>query len=93
MLRKTFIALATTIALSSGFAAHAVAQNGGFSGYIGGSAGGQNGGFAGDFRHPSHARVGDADRFPNRYRGHPGFDDGPPSCLLNDPDNLGSCGY
>jgi hypothetical protein len=96
MLRKTFIVLATTIALSSGFAGAAMAQTGGFSGdlgYIGGPAGGQINGVSGDFGRPSPARVGDAYGVRNRYRGHPGFDNGPPSCLINDPDNLRVCAY
>jgi hypothetical protein len=96
MLRKTFIVLATTMALCAGFAAGAMAQTGGFSGdlgYVGGSAGGQIGGNAGDFRHRSPARFGDTYGFHDSNLGHAGFDNGPPSCLINDPDNLRSCTY
>jgi hypothetical protein len=90
MLRKIFLALAATLVLSLGFAVDAMAQTGGYGGdlsYGGGSAGGQIGGFG----YAGRARVGDI--YILRYHGHPGFDNGPPSCLINDPDNLRACAY
>jgi hypothetical protein len=93
MLPKTFV-VATTIALSSGFAADAVAQNGGVSGnlgYVGADS------QVGEFGPPGAVRVSGGYLYYNphynHYRGHAGFDNGPQSCLINDADNRRACSY
>ena len=86
-----------SIALCSGFAAKAVAQNGisGNLGYVGADNG--TGGYGGDYGPPGAVRVVGGYLYYNphynHYRGHAGFDNGPQSCLINDADNRRACSY
>jgi hypothetical protein len=91
MLPKTFI-VAMTFALSSGFAADALAQTSDINGNLGvADADGQI------YVRPGAVRVFGGDLYYNphynHYRGHAGFDNGPQSCLINDADNRRACSY